>query len=478
MSGIVPDTENSHHRNRSIRLAVLTSLLSKFGTIILRLISIPIAVRALGMELFGVYTTITLALSLIDIFHVGIGPTLTKELTKAVAKGDREREKTVFTTSVLVSTLLTVIAGSIAVSVFYFVPITTLFGESFSEVQEEMYAALWVGLAISLTSIFSAPFEMSRDGYMETRFTNSWGAAGNVIAAMALILGVSQFDSIIFLLLAVNGVTTLAKVGNAIHFLIQRPYLLPRFSLFRKNLVRPLVIDSSRFSITYILAAAAEYHFMVFMIGRFVGPEAVAVFNVMITIHLSVSGILSMFTRPYWPAIMDAYERNDLPWIQQSSRKLILVGLAFGACAAAGLISLGPVILPLWAGADFYDAVGEGFTMDRVALAAFSSYFILHIWRYIHQTLALGVCPVARVSYVVIGEAFLIATVAFIALITTKEITFVYFAMAASILCVSGWIYPSLFRKEVGKSTTRPENEATQQDRKTEQTPPEPMLQK
>ena len=44
---------------------MITSLISKFGTIILRLVSIPIALRLLGIDQFGVYAAITMAVAMI-----------------------------------------------------------------------------------------------------------------------------------------------------------------------------------------------------------------------------------------------------------------------------------------------------------------------------------------------------------------------------------------------------------------------------
>lgn len=445
MSTPATSDESDEHRDRSIRLSVLTSLLSKFGTIILRLVSIPIAIRVLGMEQFGVYTAVTLFVAMIDILHVGIGPTLTRELSKAIAQGKRHREQTVFATGVLLSTGLTVIGVAIAASLLIFLPVTTIFGEEYRGVADTMITALWVGLAISALDIFTTPFEMSRDGYMETRFTNSWGAAGNLLAAITLVSGIWFFPTIEFLLISVNGITVLAKMGNSIHLLIQRPYLIPRFSLFKKKLVKPLVVDSGLFSITYILSAIIEYHLMVFLIGRFAGPQAVAVYNVMITIHLSLNGVMSMFTKPYWPALMDAFERKDRPWILNSSKRLAFLGLAFSVAVAAGLILLGPVVLPLWAGADFINAAPPGFVMNRLALAAFSLYFGTHVWRHLSQTLALGAAPVNCVAKVIFAEsAFILCAASFI-LTSTGNIALIYLAMAVGMMCFSGWLFPRIF---------------------------------
>lgn len=439
--------QNADHRDRSLRLAVITSLISKAGTIVLRLVSIPVAIHLLGMELFGVYTAITMAVGMIDMMHIGIGPALTKALTKAVAAGDRETERTVFGTSILLSIGMTAIAAAVALLLLFNVPIPTLFGKEFAPVSDTMFRAALLGLLIIQIEMVCIPFEMGRDGYQETRFTNAWGAAGNVFGALTLLIGVWFFPTIEFLLIAVNGSIALAKLGNTCHLLIQRPYLFPRFSLFRRKLVPSLAKDGIRFSVTYILAAAVEYNLMAFLIGRHVGPEAVGVYNVMITVHFSLTGLVGMVTKPYWPALMDAFERRDTNWISRTSNRLRLGGLGFSLLAGIGLIAVGPLLLPLWAGEEFYTGIDEHFRMDRLALIAFSVYFVAHIWRHINQTLALGIGWISPVSRVVIAEsAFLISVTSFI-LFHEGTVTSIYLAMAGSIALFSGWLFPFFFNR-------------------------------
>lgn len=452
------------HRDRSLRLAVITSLISKVGTIVLRLVSIPIAIHLLGMELFGVYTAITMAVGMIDMMHIGIGPALTKALSKAVARGDRETERTVFGTSILLSVGLTLIAASAALMLLLNVPIPTLFGSEFAPVADTMFNAALLGLLIIQIEMICIPFEMGRDGYQETRYTNAWGAAGNVAGALTLLAGIWFFPTIEFLLLAVNGSIALAKLGNTCHLLIQRPYLFPRLSLFRKKLVAGLATDGVRFSITYILAAAVEYNVMAFLIGRHVGPEAVGIYNVMITVHFSLAGLVGMITKPYWPALMDAFERQDTPWIIRTSNRLRLGGLGFSFLAGIGLVALGPIVLKLWAGDEFYTSVSENFQMDRVALLAFSAYFMMHIWRHINQTLALGIGWISPVAKVVVAEALFLIGVASFTLLHEGNIATIYLVMAGSIALFSGWLFPLFFRKGRGDEEVTKEDFVVEPD--------------
>ncbi|MEM7697080.1 MAG: hypothetical protein AAF236_01600 [Verrucomicrobiota bacterium] len=448
-------------RDRSIRLAFITSLISKLGTILLRLASIPIAIRELSMEMFGVYTTIVMAVNVIDMLHCGIGPALTKELSTAVAKGDRNRERTIFSTGILLSAGLTLFASIIAAALLIWVPIPDLFGEKFAPVAEVMQRAAWIGLAIIAIEMICITFELSRDGYLETRYTNAFGAGGNILGAIALFSGIWFFPTIEFMLIAVNGSIALAKLCNTAHMMWRRPYLFPRFALFRRALVKPLLFDSGRFSIAYVLAAMVEYNAMVFLIGHFAGPEAVGVYNVMITIHFSLAGIVGMFTKPSWPAIIDAHERNDRPWILKLARRIRWGGLGFSTLAAVGLVALGPILLPLWAGDEFYGKAPDTFQMSRWALAAFGLYFISHIWRHVNQILALGVGQIGPVSWVVVGEAILVLGLGLLILSASGNVTWVYAMMSLVILAVSSWLLPKLFQDGLGNGTPPEQNHST-----------------
>jgi O-antigen/teichoic acid export membrane protein len=72
---------------------VITSFVSKFGTILLQLLSIPLALRVLGREEFGLYTTVNLTLVAISLLQAGVGPALTHGLSKARAAADETRQR-------------------------------------------------------------------------------------------------------------------------------------------------------------------------------------------------------------------------------------------------------------------------------------------------------------------------------------------------------------------------------------------------
>lgn len=153
---------------------------------------------------------------------------------------------------------------------------------------------------------------------------------------------------------------------------------------------------------------------------------------------------------------MDAFERQDTDWIIRTSNRLRRGGLGFALVAGAGLVAVGPLVLRLWAGEEFYSAASESFRMDRLALLAFAAYFTVHIWRHINQTLALGIGWINPVVRVVVVEALFLISVASFTLFHGGDIGTIYLVMAGSVALFSGWLFPVFFRRGRGDAALSP----------------------
>ncbi|HEY1121093.1 MAG TPA: oligosaccharide flippase family protein, partial [Haloferula sp.] len=131
MTGAVEDA-HSARRDRSIRLAVVTSFLSKAGTVLFQALSIPIAVRVLGREEFGIYSAVNVTLGIVSMLQVGIGPALAHGLSKAKAHGHEEDARQLSSSAFFLSGGLALIAGVILASVLLAVPLPAIFGNEFA----------------------------------------------------------------------------------------------------------------------------------------------------------------------------------------------------------------------------------------------------------------------------------------------------------------------------------------------------------
>ncbi|MDF1753883.1 MAG: hypothetical protein P1U89_13965 [Verrucomicrobiales bacterium] len=442
-------SENRDRRNRTIKSAVLTSLLSKFGTLALRIISIPIAIHVLGMEQFGVYATILVAVQMMDVFHLGIGPALTQKLSKASLENDQAKEARLFSTSMIISSAITFLIALILIVAVCTIPITDLFGDKYASYSETMRRSCLIGIGIIAVELVCLVAERARDGYMETRYTNLWGAGGNFLAAALLLIGIWKFPTTEFLVLAINGSVVLAKFGNMVHMMVQRPYLLPRFRTFSQSMVKMLMSGALIFTIVYGSSGIMEYNIIGYLVGRFLGPEQAANYSILISLHVMMTGIIYMLTVPIWPAIIDAYERRELDWVIHTAKRLRLTAFAFGATVLTGMSFFGLWAIKIW--------IGEGFSLEQGALIAFGSYFTLHLWRHVNQILCLGLSRENAVAKIVLAETFTTFTVSIYLLKQGYSIPHILAAFSVIIVCFSGWLYPLIYRNTLESTTENPQ---------------------
>lgn len=437
------DESHARHRNRSIRLAVLTSLLSKGGTVLLQLLSIPIAVRVLGRDEFGLYTMVNLTLSMVSLLQVGVGPALTHGLAKARAAGRDEEQKILGSTAFFLMAGICACVGLLLAAAFSCVPLDAIYGDAFAGRGDVMRPALWTGLGLFLLLFVLNLTERVREGHLEVASNNVWGAVGNVLAALVVGFGVWWVPQIWFLVLAMHGSMVVAKLCNTVGLWRAHPLMIPSIRSFRPQVARRLFTDGLAFSTCCLVTGIVEYNICGWMAGRVGGPSEVALYGVFISMTVMQLGFVVMFSTPTWPAVAEALARGDRPWARKAAARLYLFGSGFAVCSALGLVLVGPWLLPLWLGGEFAG-------VSRGVLACYGLYFIAHVWRHLNHTMMIGTGQVAKMVPVQLLESALVAIAAWIAL-RQGGIGAQLASMGMVILLLTGTVLPIWVFRSIGR---------------------------
>jgi O-antigen/teichoic acid export membrane protein len=401
--------EHAEKRGRSIRLAVVTSFLSKAGTILLQLLSIPIAVRVLGRDEFGLYTTVNLTLSTISLLQVGVGPALTHGLTRARAAGDETRQRELGSTAFFLMAAIAALAGITLAGVLIFVPLPAIFGDAFAGKEAVLRPALWTGLGLFLMLFVLNLTERIREGHLEVASNNLWGAAGNVLAAAGVGIGVWWVPEVWFLVIAVHGAMVLAKLFNTATLWRKHPLMVPSWTHARSTVARHLFSDGLAFSTCCLITGIVEYNLCGWMVGRVDGPGAIALYGVFISLTVMQLGFVVMLSTPTWPAVAEALARGDFAWARMAGKRLYVFGAGFAVCSAAGLVVVGPWALSIWLGSEFSN-------IGRPLLACYGLYFIAHVWRHLNHALMIGTGQVSKLVRIQLFESAMVAVLGGIAL--------------------------------------------------------------
>jgi len=433
---VTAGTAHATRRSRSIRLAVVTSFLSKAGTILLQLLSIPIAVRVLGREEFGLYTTVNLTLSTVSLLQVGVGPALTHGLTRARAAGDEPRQRELGSTAFFLMGGIALLAGLALATVLLLVPLPTIYGEAFAGKESALRPALWAGLGLFLMLFVLNLTERVREGHLEVASNNLWGAAGNVTAALFVGVGVWWVPQVWYLVIAVHGAMVLCKVFNTLSLWRQHPLMLPSLRFFRSAVAGHLFSDGLAFSTCCLITGIVEYNLCGWMVGRAGGPADIALYGVFISLTIMQLGFVVMLSAPTWPAVAEAMARGDLPWARKAARRLYLFGSGFALCSALGLIALGPWVLPLWLGGEFANT-------GRLLLGCYGLYFVAHVWRHLNHAMMIGTGQVSKLVGIQLLESAVVAALGWAAL-RIGGASALLATMGIVILALTGTVLPKL----------------------------------
>ena len=419
-------------RDRSIRAAILTSFLSKGGTALLQLVSIPVAVRVLGRAEFGLYTSVNLVLSTVLLFQIGIGPALAHGLAKA--GDDTTARRRLAATATGLAVLLALAATLLLAVVLLAVPYPALLGEQYAGKEPMLRPALWLGTVMLGLLLLLNLTDRLREGCLETHANNIWGAFGNVLAATAVGLGVLKFPHVWFLVLAIYGSQIIAKSCNTLSLWRRHPELRPSLGAWHGPTARHLFRDGLAFSVYSLFTGLVEFNLAGWLCGRVGGPNLASLYGVFVNVSVLQLGFVMMVSTPTWPAVAEAMARHDLAWARAATRKLVLFSIAFGSASLAGWTLLGPWIFPLWLGPDFAD-------VERPVFAAFGFYFLAHTWRHAHHMLMIGTGQVRGLARIQLAESLALAALLYPAL-HFGGITAMFCVLGGGILLVTGTQLP------------------------------------
>ncbi len=419
-------------RNLAIRLAVVTSLISKGGNLLLQLIAVPVAIVVLGKEMFGVYASVSGLLFLACLVELGLSSSVARSIAQAMAAKDREQEAIVFTTGATLVTSLAVFGAIVLVGVFESLPVSALFGPGYEAHAETIRTTFYVGLGIYLLKLLGALFQGARLGYQEVFATNLYGALGNVTAGLLLIFGIKAFPNIVFLLICVWGIKVLVQVANGVHLLIQRPYLWPKRSRISKPTVTRLMKDGLSLSVAQNGAHLAQREGCKLILSHAAGPVAVAVYAVLLQLSIFLTGFIVMILQPLWSAITEATASKDFQWIASVRKKMVGYTAGFGVLAVIGLLIGGPLFIHLWTRGEI--------EVSRMTMLCYGVYFAFMMWSTVHFSLLTGMGKLVWPALVLLPEIMLLLLFAYLGS-RYFGLNGMLIGMATAIASVSGWAF-------------------------------------
>ena len=342
----------SKERYRRIALATLSSAASKGVSLLTMLVSVPLTIKYLGPDRFGLWMTITSLMALVAFTDFGIHNGLLSAIAEANGKGDVKLAQKYVSNGffMLLGVALVVLAAFACV--YRFVPWPRLFNVASELATKESGPALARFVGCTALGMPIGVVQRVQLGYQEGFASNLWQIAGNLLGLGALFLAVQLKAGLPWLVFAVAGTPVLVTLLNWLHyFCVCQPALLPRFLLVDWRVARRLMNTGFILFLLQILALN-WYYTDNLIIAQILGSSAVAGYATVQRL-MSITMVAQFFILPLWPAYGEAIARSDFSWARKTLVRALVWSAALTVSFSVPVLAFGKSIVDSWTGGEY-----------------------------------------------------------------------------------------------------------------------------
>ena len=346
-------TTEDHRKRRvlSIIQSVVTNLGNKAITMLVSFLSVPLTIRYLGPERYGAWVTIGSVLAWLALTDFGLGNGLTNAVTTAAGQDRPDLARMHLSNGAFLLTAIAGATGTVALAAWPFIDWSALFGITSQEARAEIGPAVGAALAIFLLQF---PLGMAGKvylAYQEGKIGSYWGAAGNVLSLVVLLIVTQTQGGLVWLVIALSGTSLLVNLAsNCWVFLIHRPVLLPRLRHVELGAMRSLGKVGGKFFLIQIMALVT-FQTDNLVIGHYLGAAHVPEYSLTYTLFSYTSLPQNALFSYLWAAYTEAIARKDIAWVSRTFHLNLWLGMAFTAVAVAGIAVIAQPFIGWWAGA-------------------------------------------------------------------------------------------------------------------------------
>ncbi len=331
-----------HERTVRAKKNILVSLIVKGLSYAVTFIMTTVALDYLGnTSTYGVWVFISSFLTWFVVFEVGLGSGLKNKLAEAVAKGELELARTYVSTSYAIMSLVIGVVSIIFFIAAYYIDWVSFY-VSDKSTPEDIARLSTMGKELTILSYVVFGFFFLRFAiklitdvllaYQRSGLSNSLGPLGNILCLPIIyLLTFFTKGSLLYLGLTLSAVPVLVLAGTSI-WLYTHEYkaIAPSLKYVKFEYGKNLLNVGVRFFIIQI-SAIVIFQSAIFVTSRFLGPSAVADYDIGFKLFSMIQIIFTIIAQPYWPAFTEAWVKEDFSWIRRTVKSLLKIWVGFVA---------------------------------------------------------------------------------------------------------------------------------------------------
>lgn len=336
-------------RYRRILLSTFADIFSKCVNIGTNLAIVPIALKYLGTENFGLWMTLTSAATFLTFSDLGMGIGLQNKLAELNGKDDRKNPRQYVSSAIFLMSVMCILFSAFALLAAPYLPLNSLFKIEDPATRANLLPTFQV---IMITFGFGLVCNLTQrmyNGYQEGYWFNLWLSLGKLLGFAGALFCIWKKLPLAWLAAVSMGVPFLMEMVSCIHLFKRHPYLIPSLGAVTWQAIKPVTsigISAVGAQVAFTLLGSG----IPILIANRYGVSSVSIYSITMRLVSIVVLFLSTALTPLWPAYGEAAARNDWEWIQKTYRRSMALGfLAYLPCFFIILFA-GRWIIKIWTG--------------------------------------------------------------------------------------------------------------------------------
>ena len=313
---------NTNNRSNMIIKNIVVSFFVKGWSAIVVLLMVPLTLKMLGAYNNGVWLTISGILIWIDFMDIGLGNGLRNTLAKYVAIGDNEKARMAVSSTFFILTIIIIPLMLLCCTLIHLLNIYDILGIS-RDIVPNLNNILTIAIVMtSITFILKAIGNLYM-GLQLPAISNLIMCLGQtlslVITLTAYYIGCRSLTYVVF----INTLSPLI-IWTAFYpytFFYRYPQFRPSFRYINKQISYILCSQGIKFFVLQIFSVVL-FASVNIIISKLFSPSEVTPYQIVYRYFSLILVIFNIISIPFWNATTDAYYRDDMIWIKNSSRKL------------------------------------------------------------------------------------------------------------------------------------------------------------
>lgn len=283
------------------------------------LISVPLIINAVGVERFGLWATLTAALSFLSFSDFGIGIGMQNKISSFIGIKDEKRAEKTFVTAFYMSIIFAIL---LLLIVFLSNKIDLLSFLKYNDltIKAELTTVTNCVVLIIAIGIIAGIIQRTFDAFQEGYYHRFISIFSRLISLVLLFVLSFLNPSLSLLILVYNGIPHLCLIIAGIFFIINKYKFSINISNFNIELLKSIfkigVLGlGASLSIFFVTQAVPILFSIIYGLGD------VAVYSVIMRLLNLIVLFYNFMILPLWPAITDACVKNDITWIKRNLSK-------------------------------------------------------------------------------------------------------------------------------------------------------------